>query len=412
MNTPEELFREKFDGFQQKPPEELWLNIERRLAKKSFWNFDFKTFNVWYLAAVLAAGTFTAVNYLDAENSHPQIETVSKSRYVYSGSTRKVLINNQNNTAVKNSDKVLPEIKTDSPEVFLSDAGENYTVVGTTVKNDTNVKKDSKVSDIEIPDFTSYFKMSSVEGCAPFTVKFTNLSKNTEYCYWNFGNGEVSYDQNGVATYLSPGAYYVTLKTVNGTFSKVYSDTVRVYARPQAQIAYVKSSKTIIAEARNSKSSSFIWDFSDGKKSVGEKVTHTYANYGTYPLKLVITNGICVDTVKTDIQLSLPEYSITFPNAFTVSSSGAGSGISYSGKEQFSVFYPKGDVDKLAHYSLKILNRNGKEVFFTTDVQSYWDGYFRNERLPKGVYVYSCQYEFFNGERGTLTGNITLMWED
>lgn len=394
MKTPENLFRESFDGFEKKPPEKAWRNIQRRLMLRDFLRFSPKKFNVWYLTAFLAAGGFCLFGSDGgAEKSGDSILAVQNS-----GVSRLSV----DQHPLKTED-TLP-LQT-PPEIRFNDIIESPLVskrTGTGGENSSNVHNPDtqrivvkERNGMESFDFTSYFKMSASEGCVPFTVEFKNLSKNTEYCYWNFGNGEVSYDNDGTTVYTSPGEYYVTLKTVNGTFSKIYTDTVRVYEQPCAQIAYVVSGKTLVAEARNSRASSFVWDFGDRQKSVGEKTTHTYSDFGKYRIKLLISNNICSDTLSAGIEISPQKYSIKFPNALV----------------ENTEFLPGGDVDKILRYSLKILNRNGKEVFFTSDPYQGWDGCYKGEKLPKGVYVYNCRYEFFNGERGNLTGNITVLRE-
>ncbi len=418
MNTPEDLFKNKFSGFEKSPSDKVWKKIERQLTIQKFLKFNPKTFNIWYLAASCLVAGIGLAHFVNQENETQEYnaKTFVSSSYDYTASKRKVVVlkpstenkqstkTSQNKDITDNADKTLiSEGRTEkiSQKYFL-DSTQNAETSKTTI---------AQTQHTESKDFTSYFEMSAHSGCAPFSVEFKNLSKNTEYCYWNFGNGDVSYDQDSKVVYLEPGQYYVTLKTVNGVFSKIYTDTVQVFAQPQAQVSYVVSSKTLIAEAKNAKASAFVWNFGDGIKAVGEKTTHAYSDYGVYHLALTISNNICADTIETDINILPQQYNIKFPNALTVSASGPqGSGISRN-QNYVTSFYPRGDVNMLSKYTLKILNRNRKEVFSTDDPRHGWDGYYRGERLPKGVYVYVCQYEFAGGEHGNLTGNITLIWE-
>lgn len=397
MNTPEDLFKDSFSGFEKEPSQKVWQNIEKRLAWQRFWKFDFKTFNVWYLTAIGLIIGGTVYNIYDLQKNISSAKNARK---------------NSDVNIIKRNEQWLANVEQITPITIDKTREEKINFIQQLISPDTAVESektneelrqqsDIKIAnrtenkEIEIPEFSANFKISDTAGCAPLTVAFKNLSKNTEYCYWNFGNGEVSYDNDGKTTYTKPGRYVVTLKTVNGTFSKNFTDTVTVYSQPEAQIAYVASSKTILAEARNSKASTFVWDFGDGSKSVGEKVMHTYNNFGNYPLNLIVSNNICVDTVTANLKLSPQEYSINFPNALS----------------EETPFLPKGDVENISRYSLKILTRNRKEIFTSIDPRKGWDGYYKGEKVPKGVYIYNCQYEFFNGERGNLTGNVTVMWE-
>jgi len=63
-------------------------------------------------------------------------------------------------------------------------------------------------------------------------------------------------------------------------------------------------------------------------------------------------------------------------------------------------------------YDLKIFNRWGEVIFWTTDLNEFWDGHYRNELMPEGVYnwiiTYSGHPDFY-GEEQQLKGAITLI---
>ena len=145
---------------------------------------------------------------------------------------------------------------------------------------------------------------------------------------------------------------------------------------------------------------------------MGKKHSHTYQQPGEYDITLTITDNICTDTVIRRITIKKPEFSIVFPNAIIASRSGYSSGNYQSASPENKAFFgPIGDIDNLAKYSLSIYTRAGKQVFQTNNPRDTWNGYYLNELLPRGVYVYKCQYEFINGEASNVNGNITLLWE-
>ena len=50
------------------------------------------------------------------------------------------------------------------------------------------------------------FSATPTSGCGPLTVRFTDLSTNNPtFWSWDFGNGQVSSNQNPNVTYTSPG---------------------------------------------------------------------------------------------------------------------------------------------------------------------------------------------------------------
>jgi len=68
-------------------------------------------------------------------------------------------------------------------------------------------------------EMASNFTADHVRGDAPFTVQFFDTSYgDPEIWSWDFGDGNSSYDQNPIHTYLTPGSYDVAL-----TISKAYN---------------------------------------------------------------------------------------------------------------------------------------------------------------------------------------------
>lgn len=67
-------------------------------------------------------------------------------------------------------------------------------------------------------------------------------------------------------------------------------------------------------------------------------------------------------------------------------------------------FYP-------SSYLLIVLNRNGNEVFRTTDPEEGWDGRVNSGSLAaEGVYVYYLRYTSYNGVKKERKGHITVFY--
>jgi gliding motility-associated-like protein len=83
-----------------------------------------------------------------------------------------------------------------------------------------------------------------------------------------------------------------------------------------------------------------------------------------------------------------------------------------------SAFTPNGDNqnDQLRVYSrmtsdisLFVYNRWGEVVFETTDITKGWDGTYRGEALPPGVFVYHLKAVCWDGSTYEKKGNVTLL---
>jgi PKD repeat protein len=76
-----------------------------------------------------------------------------------------------------------------------------------------------KVEYIEVNDLDAEFEGNPVSGVIPHTVQFEdNSSGDPIDWYWEFGDGDISYDQNPMHTYLTEGTYDVFLRVDNGLF--------------------------------------------------------------------------------------------------------------------------------------------------------------------------------------------------
>ena len=417
--TPEDLYKNSFDGYQQDPPPGVWDRVNRQLATKSFLTPGLGHFNILYVAAAIVVAVFWASpdeNQAPTQNGEDVTMADSASEYTMQpGGT--IPSYNEN---IVNTISITPHKKDFSPHQDSQKSEPDTNPTTEVTKPDTGVAVTSSEPEIQrtshiespMPDFTSAFNASQHTGCAPLTIQLQNLSQNTEYCQWNLGNGETSYEQNPAVTFNKPGTYIIALRTVSGTYAKTSYDTVKVSARQQAQIAVAISGMTIIAEARNVNSGNIVWDFGDKTQLMGKKHSHTYQKPGVYDIILTVSDDICTDTVTRRITIKEPEFSIKFPNAIVASRSGATSGDYKSASpENKALFGPKGNIDELSKYSLTIYTRAGKPVFHTTNARDTWNGYYLNELMPRGVYVYKCQYEFVNGESASVNGNITLLWE-
>lgn len=416
MNSPEDLFKNAFENFESAPPEDAWSNISREVAFKSFFKFYPKRLNIYYTAAAIAVLS-TALYFGTADrNTEPiTISSIKESANTISASQRKVIIKDipvqrGNGSSLASDNNRIQVIDNNN---FAQPTTETCydTEVNIQYIDESQLVEDNSEPKVDM-DFSADFVAEIPDACSPSTVRFVNRSKNVDYCVWNFGNGSTSYDYNATASYRAAGTYYVTLKTVKGTKSKVSAQTVTINPMPKADIAHTKArvNSPMIVEARNVQDASHIkWLFGDDASSVSTKAAHTYKSAGNFTLSLIVSNQFCADTINESIEVTVPEYSISFPNALYASVSGATDGFG-GGQPKFAPFLPKGDINMIDRYSLRIYSKAGKEVFSSNNPSFGWNGYYNGGKLSAGVYVYKAAYTFVNGEYYTSEGNITLIY--
>lgn len=128
-------------------------------------------------------------------------------------------------------------------------------------------------------------------------LEFYDISyTNGEVSYfWEFGDGEYSFEQNPVHVFPEEGEYYTCL-TISAPDSSCYSQMcnlvyVGTNVPPDCQNDFVALplgdlSFQFEGFMLNGQMGEFYWDFGDGNTGTGYLVTHTFATQGTYPVCL------------------------------------------------------------------------------------------------------------------------------
>ncbi len=104
----------------------------------------------------------------------------------------------------------------------------------------------------------------------------------------------------------------------------------------------------------------------------------------------------CKDTASIDINVIYPHKPI-MPNAFTPNGDGR--------NDVFTI--PGNQFIKLTKF--QVFNRWGQEMFSTIDPKKGWDGTFKGQPSPQGVYMYIVVAELPNKEIVTYKGDVTLI---
>jgi gliding motility-associated-like protein len=172
------------------------------------------------------------------------------------------------------------------------------------------------------------FTADDSTGCAPFAVRFTDLSTaapgttNTSW-QWDFGNGTGASVQNPQTSFTSPGNYTVSLRVTSdkGCFATL-SKTAYVQITGGLQLDFSSSLPTRcqapfpINFTNNSSGPgalTYFWNFGDGGTSTQQSPSHTYAATGNYPVMLAVTssNG-CTDTLRRTNAVAIQNITTSF----------------------------------------------------------------------------------------------------
>jgi PKD repeat protein len=192
------------------------------------------------------------------------------------------------------------------------------------------------------------FNASTLSGCAPLNVNFSNTTTGSPNFTWNFGDGSAtSSSANPTHVYNTPGTYSVTLIATQGSCADTmtFTNMIQVANIPQSSFSVPASvcigDSVLTTNSSNGNGStitSYSWDFGDGSPvSTQINPNHYYSTTGTYTIMLTVGTATCTDDTSITVSVN-PAPTVNFASSvtqacdsatvqFTNTSSGA---ISYS----------------------------------------------------------------------------------
>jgi gliding motility-associated-like protein len=142
---------------------------------------------------------------------------------------------------------------------------------------------------------TANFSATPRDACAKTPINFTDLSTgNITQWLWQFGDGTTSVESNPIHTYQDTGFFDVQLIVWNNGCPDSIRFNDYIYIRPPiARFLDTFSCanpwrRTFID--RSIGADQWFWDFGDGNTSTLQNPVHTYADTGTYSVKLRVVN--------------------------------------------------------------------------------------------------------------------------
>lgn len=263
------------------------------------------------------------------------------------------------------------------------------------------------VYSVPAPNFTSD---ATTTACSQMVVNFTNTTPGTpalpasSYSYvWNFGDGTQSNAFSPQHTFDYKGSpYTVTLSATNsnGCFAGI-TKTAFITVNPPPLTDFTVKPDTILnipnyradfVDKTQHDPVKWQWDFGDKSTSVDQNPVHTYADTGIYKVTLTTVNKFgCTDTKTHIIRVMGIPGQLYVPNAFMPTSL----------TQELRTFTIKGSgIEK---WDMRIFNNWGQLIFETTKLSAkgepieFWDGTFRGQPVPQGVYAWEISAHFING---------------
>ena len=176
------------------------------------------------------------------------------------------------------------------------------------------------------------FNVSSVSGCSPLEISFSNTSSlNVTNYEWDFGDSYSSNLEHPWHTFsnsnLSDSVFTVSLIVSTTAGCKDTSDLdITIFSSPQADFndnAILDCSPVMVDFTNTSQNAtSYLWGFGDGNSDTLTNVSHTFINQGllleTFNVSLIASNQFgCQDTsIQLVIVYPEPQFDFTvIPNS-------------------------------------------------------------------------------------------------
>lgn len=160
-----------------------------------------------------------------------------------------------------------------------------------------------KINAITIGTVTAAFTNPAIV-CAGNYFTITNSSVPTPVSsFWTFGNGNTSTALNPLVMYPLPGNYTIKLRSNFGACADSVTHSIQVLPKPTAAFSATNTNSckpplTVPFTSSAIGAVSYKWYFGDGDSSSQANPSHTYNSFGSFNVKLVVTNAAgCTDTI-------------------------------------------------------------------------------------------------------------------
>lgn len=214
---------------------------------------------------------------------------------------------------------------------------------------------------------------------------------------WDFGDGDPAYDELEVRhAFTQSGNFNVTFSGTYPACDGVNATIpVSIIAIPNVNLgrdsAFCPGNAALVLKNLNATPGErYIWSTGDTTPSI--QVVHE----GNYWLRA--TNWQC--TASDSISVTKACY-MDIPNAFNPASD----------NDYDRYFLPRQLLAKsVTSFEMKIFDRWGQLLFESDKIEGRgWDGNYKGQQMPFGVYVYMIKVSFANGTNESYQGNVTLV---
>ena len=211
---------------------------------------------------------------------------------------------------------------------------------------------------------------------------------------------------NGNYTGLNTGNYTPRVTDANGctdstTATITQPQAVHISVSPDSLFVNLGQTIQLTASSNYDPATTYLWTPANGLSCTdcaNPVVDITNTMYYNVAVSASINGNTC--SADTNIAVTVvPFYDLFIPNAFTPNN---------DGKNDFFQLF--GNLPALKFVHVTIFDRIGELVFESNEINFKWDGTYKGNLLPPGVYVYTLRAVFDDNHTDKLqNGSITLL---
>lgn len=288
-----------------------------------------------------------------------------------------------------------------APEVVthtFAKAGK-YTITLHASNGCSNASTTEEIEVLEQPIVS--FTADKTSGCDGVVVKFKNNSQNAIGYVWDFGDGTTSNAIEPTHTFNGSGKSFTVTLTATNTLGCTNTVSIPNYintANPPVSTFTVSPGNelsipnyTFGFKDASVDAVSWEWTFGDGSRSTLQNPNRTYAEDGVYTVTLKVLNKEgCSATSTQSVRIIGVPGNLNLPNSF----------MPASAKNELRTFKAKGQGIK--EWKMSVFNKWGQLLWETTQLDDGaplegWDGTFKGQDQPQGVYYWKIDVKFING---------------
>lgn len=249
--------------------------------------------------------------------------------------------------------------------------------------------------------------INKVDFCLTETIKFSTPEQaNVTYKWTGPGNftSDLREPEIVASSPAVAGTYMLVLSSGNCVTAPVSVVVPPIYKNPVAAFrtdptapAKLSFPASIRFFNESTDADSYLWDFGDGQTSTDINPEHTYTGRGNYDVKLTAykTNVCDVSLVQGTFMIS-EVGAIFIPNTFTPNNDAV--------NDEFVI-----NMNNIKTYHIQIYNRYGVPMYISENLVENWDGTYKNEAVPVGVYYYVVDAVDVDNNIIKKSGSVTIL---